>query len=190
MLTAEFLRKKFDAALPYEAYVATGSDYQRASWRRVHEQAELTEPQRSVVRGFHRRMNVLAVSGTWCGDCVHQCPLLERIAEANPARIALRFLDRDANMDLAEQVRICGGNRVPTVVFMAEDFEFVSILGDRTLSRYRAMAAKDLGPSCPLPGAPPPPEELAATLQDWLNEFERVHLLLRLSPRLRERHGD
>jgi hypothetical protein len=33
-------------------------------------------------------------------------------------------------------------------------------------------------------------DELAATLQDWLNEFERVQLLLRLSGRLRQKHDD
>ncbi len=79
---------------------------------------------------------------------------------------------------------------MPALLFMAEDYEPVSIQGDRTLSRYRAVAAKQLGAACPLPGAPVPAQELAATLQDWLDEFERVHLLLRLSGRLREAHGD
>jgi hypothetical protein len=73
---------------------------------------------------------------------------------------------------------------------MSEDFEFVSLLGDRTLSRYRAMAARSLGAACPLPGAPLPDDELAATLSEWVGEFERVQLLLRLSPRLRQKHGD
>ena len=76
------------------------------------------------------------------------------------------------------------------VLFAAEDCEPVSIYGDRTLSRYRALAAKQLGASCPLPGAPVEPEELDAMLADWLDEFERVHLLLRVSARLREKHGD
>jgi len=76
------------------------------------------------------------------------------------------------------------------MIFMAEDFEPVSILGDRTLTRYRALAAKQLGAACPLPGAPIPQDELNATLQDWLDEVERVHILLRLSGRLREKHGD
>jgi len=30
----------------------------------------------------------------------------------------------------------------------------------------------------------------AQVTQDWLNEFERVQWLLRLSPRLRQKHGD
>jgi hypothetical protein len=85
---------------------------------------------------------------------------------------------------------INAGRRVPTVIFMAEDFEPVAVLGDRTLTRYRAVAARQLGPSCPLPGAAVPADELHATLQEWLDEVERVHLLLRLSARLRQKHGD
>ena len=99
-------------------------------------------------------------------------------------------MDRDQHAELAQKVRICGGARVPVILFCAEDYELVSWLGDRTLSRYRAVAQRQLGPSCPLPGAPVDPAEAQATLQDWLNEFERVHLLLRISPRLRQKHGD
>jgi hypothetical protein len=79
---------------------------------------------------------------------------------------------------------------VPVVIFMAEDYHPVSVYGDRTLTRYRALAARRLGAACPLPGAPPADDELAATLQDWLDEFERIELLLRLSSRLRQKHGD
>ena len=32
--------------------------------------------------------------------------------------------------------------------------------------------------------------EVHATLQDWMDEIERVHLILRLSARLRQKHGD
>jgi len=189
MLTADFLRKKFDAAAPYGAYVETGDDKQQAAWKDVYEQAALTDAQRSLVGAFVRDMKVLVSSGIWCGDCVQQCPLMQRIAEASD-RIDLRLLDRDEHKDLAEQIKVCGGLRVPVVVFMAEDFEPVSVFGDRTLSRYRALAAKNLGASCPVPGAPIDRDEMAATLQDWVDEFERVHLVLRLSTRLREKHGD
>jgi thiol-disulfide isomerase/thioredoxin len=190
MVNAEELKSHFDAAKPYAAYVSSGNPSQQESWRRIYEQAILTGEQRALVAAFTRRMPVLVLSGVWCGDCVQQCPLIARIAEANPGMIDLRFVDRDEHSELADQVMICGGHRVPTVIFMAEDYEFVSLLGDRTLSRYRAIAARQLGPSCPLPGAPVPPEEMAATMQDWVDEFERAHLLLRLSPRLRQRHGD
>ena len=189
-LSPDFLREHFEAALPYEQYVQSGNPHQQASWRAVYEQARLTDAHRSMIAAWTRTMPVLVSSGVWCGDCVHQCPLLARIAEANHARIHLRFVDRDVHKSLAERIMICSGLRVPTAIFMAEDFAFVSVLGDRTLARYRAVAARQLGAACPVPGAPIETDELVATLQDWVNEFERVHLLLRLSARLRQKHGD
>lgn len=183
------LAESFDRALPYERYLE--SDRGRAeAWRRVESQVRLSPSQHELVRAFTRRMCVLVVSGIWCGDCSAQGPMLHAIARGNTEMIDLRWVDRDEHPRLADMVRICGGHRVPTVIFMAEDLEFVSILGDRTLSRYRALAARQLGPNCPVPGAPIPQDELDATLADWLDEFERVHLVLRLSPRLRALHGD
>jgi thiol-disulfide isomerase/thioredoxin len=185
-----FLADKFTAALPYERYVHTGTDEQQRRWQQVYAAARLTDAHKPLVAGFVRDMKVLIVSGIWCGDCVQQCPLLQRIAEANPARVDLRLLDRDEHRDLTEKVHINAGDRVPVVLFLAEDHELCAVYGDRTLNRYRALAARQLGPSCPTGIVAPGTEELAATLQDWLNEFERVQLMLRLSARLRQKHGD
>lgn len=189
-MKATFLADKFAAALPYDAYVRTGTEEQQRRWRQVYDLAKLTAAQTQLVAGFERGMKVLVVSGIWCGDCVQQCPLLQRIAEANPGRIDLRLVDRDQHRDLAEEVRVNGGDRVPVALFLAEDFEFCAAFGDRSLSRYRALAKKQLGAACPLAIAPPDADEMAATLGDWLDEFERVGLMLRLSTRLREKYGD
>lgn len=189
MLESAFLKQTFDAALLYDDYVATGKPDKQEAWTEIYTQASLTDKQKKLLSGFEREMKILVSSGTWCGDCVQQCPLLQRIAEASD-KIELRFVDRDEHAAFAERVQINAGMRVPMAVFLAEDFEFVSLFGDRTLTRYRAIAEKQLGASCPLPGAPVPGAELAATLQDWLDETERVHLLLRMSTRLRQKHGD
>ena len=189
-MNASYLVEKFAAALPYGRYVQTGTEEQQRRWRQVHDAARLTDAQRSTLGGFVRDMKILVVSGVWCGDCVQQCPLLARIAEGNPARIDLRFVDRDEHRDLTERVRINGGDRVPVALFLAEDHELCAIFGDRTLQRYRALAARQLGPSCPTGIVPPDKDEMAATLQDWLDEVERVQLMLRLSARLRQKHQD
>jgi hypothetical protein len=105
-------------------------------------------------------------------------------------KIDLRFVDRDAHKELAEQVRINDGVRVPVAIFMAEDGAWCGTYGDRGVSRYRALAVRQLGPSCPIGILPPDRGEIAATLADWLTEFERIQLLLRLSSRLRQIHND
>jgi thiol-disulfide isomerase/thioredoxin len=190
MLSSEFLKQKFSAAANYENYLKTGAEEHQRRWQKVYDAARLSPPLQSLVQSFTRQMNVLVLSGTWCGDCVEQVPLMQKIAEANPEKIDLRALDRDANRDLTEQVRLNAGDRVPVVIFMSEDFEFCSLAGDRTLSRYRSIAQKRLGPACSTGIVPPDQDELVATLEDWLDEFERVQLMLRLSPRLRQEHND
>ena len=191
-MNASLLRAKFDAGLTYNDYLQTGKPAQKEGWEKIGREVELTEAQKALLGAFTREIKVLVVSGIWCGDCVRQGPILQAIADATGGKAQLRWLDRDEHMDLQEKVTINAGNRVPVVVFAAEDFEPVGWAGDKLLSRYRIMARDTLGEgaTCPLPGAPIPAEELAAETADWVDEFERVHLLLRLSGRLRQLHGD
>jgi hypothetical protein len=79
---------------------------------------------------------------------------------------------------------------VPVVVFFSEDSYEVARYGERTLSKYRQMMRDQAGDSCPTGIAIPGDSLLVQVTQDWLNEFERVQWLLRLSPRLRQMHGD
>lgn len=189
-MNAHELAAFFNAALPYDRYTSTGSAEQQRRWKQVYDSATLTPAQTSLVAGFVREMKVLVISGIWCGDCAQQCPLLERIAEANSSKIEVRFADRDENDALSRALYINGGSRVPVALFLAEDGELCAIFGDRTLNRYRALALRQLGAACPTGILPPDAGEVAATLQDWLNEFERVQLMLRLSGRLRQKYGD
>ncbi len=190
MIETDFLRTKFGQALPYNAYVATGRESHQKAWADFRRHVHTTDEHKSVFDGFTRRMHILVVSGTWCGDCVQQVPMLDAIASLRPDLIKLGALDRDEHMDLAERLVINDGNRVPVVLFLNEEFDFVSMYGDRTLTRYRTIAERQLGASCPLPGAPVPADEIAATLQDWINETERAQLVCRLSTKLRAKHGD
>lgn len=190
MVTPEFLKAKHEAGLTYPDYLKTGNPQQIESWNKIGAQVGLTDAQKKLIAGFTRRMKVLVLSGIWCGDCAQQGPLIQAIADANPDRIDLRWLDRDEHADLQEMLTINAGKRVPVVVFCAEDDHLLGWYGDKTLSRYRAVAARQLGASCPLPGASVADDELAATLADWVDEFERNQLILRLSARLRQKHND
>lgn len=190
MLSNAILEAKYDRALPYDDYLAAAAPQHREAWKAVHDRAALEPPQHALIASFSRRIHALAISGAWCGDCAQQLPFLARFEQANPDLVQPRFLDRDDHADLAERLRISDGLRVPVVLYMNEDFDFIALFGDRSLNRYRALAARALGASCPLPGAPVDGEELRATLADWLDELERVHLLCRLSPKLRARYRD
>jgi hypothetical protein len=181
---------KFAAGLSYDDFLARhGTDEHRRRWADFHARVRLTPAQTALVASFSREMQVLCLAGAWCGDCVNQCPIFDHFARAN-SRIQIRYFDRDTHADLAAELKICGGARVPSLVLLAEDGAEVQRFGDRTLARYRKLAADQLGPSCPTGLVPPDADLVAAVTQDWLDIFERVALLLRTSARLREKHGD
>ncbi len=183
------LEQIFANALPYSDYVATGSPQHRQRWEQVAGAVTVTAEQRQLLESFAREMKILVVCGVWCGDCVEQCPLIAALADACP-KIELRFIDRDDAPELRDGITLCAGQRIPLALFMAEDFCFCGLYGDRTLTRYRRQAERLFGSACSTGLFIPPEEEIAATMQDWLNEIERIQLMLRLSARLRKKHGD
>jgi hypothetical protein len=184
------LHEKYQEGLSHAHFIARyANEGQKQRWRQVHEQVALTAAQRQLLASFNRAMPVLCLAGAWCGDCINQCPIFEHFAAAAPG-IQVRYLDRDEHADVQRVLQINGGNRVPVLVFFSEDGFEVARYGERTLSKYRQMLRDQAGPSCPAGIIASGDPLLAQVTQDWLNEFERVQWLLRLSPRLRQKHGD
>jgi len=191
LLNRQFLKSKFDDAQPFEAFLAADTEGHRDKWDERYGRLELTDAQSALVAGFERDINVLCLTGLWCGDCALQGAAMQRAAEASPQRITLRFLPRiEEHAELITRAQVNAGFRVPMSWFMAEDFEPVSVFGDRTLSRYRPMARKQLSEGAVTITAEPPADPVREVLHEVLDEFERVHLLLRTSGRLREKHSD
>jgi len=181
---------KFQQGLSYEAFLEKyGTEVHRQRWAGLQQQVVLTSAQTALLQSFTRQMKVLCLAGAWCGDCVNQCPIFWHFAQATNT-IALRFVDRDADAELAAELSVCGAPRVPAVLFMSEDDTPVGRYGDRTLSQYRKVVADLTGPTCPTGIGGQPQSILDAVTQDWLNEFERIHWLLRTSGRLRKLHND
>ena len=181
---------KFDSGLTYGSFLEKyGTPDQQKKWAAVHACVKITESQRTLLASFVREMKVLVLSGAWCGDCVNQCPIFDHFQSINP-KIRIHYFDRDDHPDLGEELKTCGGHRVPSVLFLSEDNFVCGRYGDKTLAKFRELAAKQLGPSCPTGMGAVDQPLLDQVNQEWLNEFERIQLMLRLSGRLRELHQD
>ena len=175
--------------LCYEDFLTKyGSEVDRGRWQRVYDQTRLNSEQESRIKAFVREMHVLCMAGTWCGDCAEQCPIFSVFEQMSPT-IHIRYVDRDAYQELKESLTICGGARVPHCIFFSEDLQEVGRYGDRTLAKYRQMAASLAGPACST-GELASGQQHAEVVGNWLDEFERVQLILRTSPRLRAKHSD
>ncbi len=186
---ADFFRNYFSRALSYDDYVASAEPGQVANVRNYETLIALTPVQAALLHSYTRRMNVLVISGLWCGDCTRQIPMLKAIAGASPL-IYIRYLDSRANPELHEKLRINGALKVPVAVVLSEDFFVLERIGDRHLSVYRRKAANEFGPACETGLVPPSSEALATEVQEWCDSFERLQLMLRLAPMLRTRYGD
>jgi len=184
------LHTRFDQALPLSDFLGKfGSPSDQSRWAAALSATQLSEAQLALLAKFTRETHVLVLAGAWCGDCVAQCPTFERFAEAAPV-LKVRYLDRDVHADVQELLKINGGNRVPVAVFFSEDGLEVARYGERTLARYRSLVEQLTGESCATGLVKSTDPVQVRVIQDWLEEFERVQWILRLSPRLRRLHGD
>ncbi len=188
-LRQTFFRNYFEKGSAFNAYLTSGDPGQQKRWADYYERIKLTAAQETLVAGFTRRLNILVLSGIWCGDCARQGPMFARISERN-ALIDCRFVESRENPELQDELRIIGAARVPVAVLLSEDFFELSRFGDRQLSAYRRKAANELGPACDAGIVPPSEQELQTELGEWLMNVERAELLLRLAPALRTKYND
>lgn len=187
---SDLFERVFRDAVSYRDYLLTGNDRERAAWARADAGLPaLPDDAGTRLDPAGRIVNVLCLSGIWCGDCVRSVPIVAQLAEAAGPPLDLRFVDRDAVPELRDELRVLGAMRVPIVVFLTEDFYEIGRYGDRPLTVYREKAATELGAACPLPGSADG-GALAAETNEWLDVFERMILMARLAPPLRARHGD
>jgi thiol-disulfide isomerase/thioredoxin len=196
-------------ALPYDDYLANSDPIHAAKWRAMEKRIVLPDDCWDTLAGFTRKMHVLVYSAVWCGDCVRQGPILQRLADATPC-LELRFIERVDGSPLAEELRINGAYKVPVAVFLSEDYFEIGRFGDRSLSAYRRMARRQtesvgvvttvnqviekgrqlVGAVCNSGLIAPSQEEIEDEVVEWTDVFERMQLILRLSPLLRERYQD
>lgn len=186
---SDFFSAYFERALHYDEYLAGADEKYAHKWREFESKLKLEKNQQETIASFKRRINLLVLSGVWCGDCARQGPMLNLIASVNPL-VDLRFLESRTHPELQNELRVIGASRVPVVTGLSEDFFELGRYGDRTLTAYRRKARTELGPACDAGLVAPDAQELSAEVGDWLREIERWQLILRLSPALRERYGD
>ncbi len=186
---SEFWKGYWEMASEYEAYLQVSDPEKVPRWRDSEGRIpELTAEQLERLQGYDRELNVLFYCGVWCGDCSRQGPMLKKISDACGDKVSVRFIERDASEELQDELRILGALRVPVVVFLSEDFWEVERFGERTLSVYRSKAAREIGRGADAGILAPNARE--REFADWVDIFERVLIMLRLSPPLRKRHGD
>jgi thiol-disulfide isomerase/thioredoxin len=185
----ELWKKYWNIALPYDEYLDKSNPSQSQRWFDSKARApEVSKSQIEKLQGYNRRLNVLMYAGIWCGDCARQGPLLKKIVEIIGEKAQLRVIERDKSKEMQDELRILGALRVPIIIFLTEDFWEVQRFGERTLSIYHSKLAREVGRG--EDSGILTPKARFQELNEWIDIFERVLIMLRLSPPLRKRYND
>lgn len=185
----EFYKTIFNDGKNFDKYLKTTDESQAERWQAYVNRISVSEEQSKSLKSYTRKMNLICISGIWCGDCMRQVPMLNAMSKENDL-IDLKLFDNQEFPELRDELRIIGGTRVPVLLVLSEDFYEVTRFGDRTLSAYKRKAERELGVACDAGLVPPSEEELNGELAEWFNIIERAQLMLRLSPSLRKKHND
>ncbi|HMO02245.1 MAG TPA: thioredoxin family protein [Oligoflexia bacterium] len=190
-LRANLWRTAFYKAFDYGQFIAGGSPAEQARWHKHLEKIIVPIETNKRFQNFKRELNILVLAGTWCGDCARQAPMIHKLETLAPEKIKARFLDNQADPEIRDELRLCGGARVPVAIAMTEDFFELGRFGDRSLAYYRNKIKNETeGAICESGISLPTAEELTSELIEWAEFIERCQLIARLSPFLRNRWKD
>ena len=180
----------FGQGLAYEAFLRKyGNDEQQRRWSGVHATSRSVGAAETTTPSFTREMKVLILAGTWCGDCAK-------------LRSDLRPLCRPERQDRHPLLRSRRQSGIgPGDVDLRGIARTVRPLFERGRFFLAVLAGTGhfplIGTSSPANSVPrvlhrcsPEKTLLQNVVQDWLDEFERIQLMLRTSGRLRQLHGD
>ncbi|MBM3292507.1 hypothetical protein FJY84_07495 [Candidatus Bathyarchaeota archaeon] len=188
-LKSDLWKKGWENAKEYDEFLSQAPSEHQARWNQSLERSpHLTDDQKSRLEGYNRVLRILLVGGSWCMDCSRSGPFLKLIAEACGPKVEFRLIDRDAMPELRDELRIMGAPRVPTILFINEDWFEAGRFSDRTLSVYRSKMAREVGLGQDKGILTPQARE--GELAEWVDIVERLLIMQRVAPALRKKYND
>lgn len=155
--SAERLRKRFDAAVPFRTFLPT-AERNHDLWNAVWERARVSDEAIQRAEALPGAWHLLALSADWCGDAVNTLPVVARLAERVPS-IQLRLIERDEHLDLMDLHLTNGRARsIPVVMALDEGFEERGWWGPRPSELQEWVTEKGLAL---------PPDERYREIRRW-----------------------
>lgn len=84
--------------------------------KRGIKQIKLSDEIRSAVENVDGIIEWFVLTEQWCGDAAQSLPLFHKLTQEFPAKLTLRILCRDQNLELMDQFLTDGGRSIPKVI--------------------------------------------------------------------------
>jgi thiol-disulfide isomerase/thioredoxin len=121
----ENLKERFNQGQSFQEYL-TAVKENKSLWENNYRQFEVPPQTKKILSGIKQKFYVLAITEDWCGDSVRNLPVIAKLVETLPDS-ELRVIKRDLNMDLMERYALNGIKKIPTVVFLDENFKEMAV---------------------------------------------------------------
>lgn len=124
------LENWFDKGLKIEEYIK-GMEVNRDEMLSISERFELSEEEKVRLQNFRSQgYKVIAITEDWCGDAMLNNAILLNLAVE--ARMEVRFILRDENLELMDQYLTNGTSRaIPIYIFLDKDGVEKAVWGPR-----------------------------------------------------------
>lgn len=132
-------------ALDFESYLAK-ADMNVPTMRENFRDTRIPDGDRAYFDDLSGRLSpgqvtVLALSESWCGDCVENLPVIAKVASLYPFMDLLIF-PRDINLDIMDEYLTDGKRTIPVFVFYDESGEEIGRFVERPPAAHEFIRAR------------------------------------------------
>lgn len=115
------IKELFQSGVTFIQFVNQDKDTYKEKTMEIYSQITVDETLQKAIETVDRPIYVLVFAEIWCPDCMINVPALQKIAEYNN-HFVIRIVSREGNEAYMENYRINGKPKIPTFIFMEEDF--------------------------------------------------------------------
>lgn len=85
--------------------------------RRIDKQIELNDSLKKIIQNINKKITLIVIAESWCGDGAQNIPLIAKISEIS-SNIDLKIIFRDENIKIMDAYLTNGSRSIPKVIFV------------------------------------------------------------------------
>lgn len=120
------MKALFEKGISFEEFVNRDKDTHKEKTLEIYHQIEVAEELAQEIKTIDRITHVLVFGEIWCPDCMINVPALQKMADIND-KIVIRIVSREGNEAYMENYAVNGKPKIPTFVFMDENFQEIGV---------------------------------------------------------------
>jgi len=145
-LTSAEYAAYWNQAIPFQQYAANveaeaatnptegNNKYVPINWRRMQriaKTAQLSDAAWQLLSQLKEKIYWLVLTENWCGDSAQSTPIMEKMVEASKGKIEMRFIYRDAHLQLMNAHLTGASQSIPKVIQLDTNFHVIGSWGPR-----------------------------------------------------------